>query len=135
MTRLSVVIITHNEEQNIARCLESIRGVADEIVVVDSFSTDKTRAICQKHGARFIRHKFEGHIEQKNFAMRQAKSPYILSLDADEALSPELRQSILDVKNNWASDGYRINRLTNYCGAWIRHCGWYPDTKLRLLDA
>lgn len=135
MVPLSVVIITYNEERNIARCLDSVVAVADDIVVVDSFSTDKTKEICLAKGARFITNTFGGHIEQKNFAITQAKYPHILSLDADEALSPELVQSITEVKQNWQQDGYWTNRLTNYCGQWIKHCGWYPDRKLRLWDS
>lgn len=132
MIRLSSVIITFNEERNIGRCLESLTGIADEIVVVDSGSTDKTEEICKKYGAKFIRHPFEGHIEQKNFAITQSSYEHILSLDADEVLSPELKASIAFIKDKWEKEGYSFNRLTNYCGQWIRHCGWYPDTKLRL---
>lgn len=132
MIRLSAIIITFNEERNIGRCLASLSGVADEIVVVDSYSTDRTEAICLEYGAKFIRHAFEGHIEQKNYALDQAAFPYILSLDADEALSPELRQSVLDAKSNWKADGYYVSRITSYCGKWIRHGGWYPDRKLRM---
>jgi len=135
MPKLSVVIITFNEERNIGRCIGSVREVADEIVVVDSSSTDRTREICENSGVKFIEHSFEGHIQQKNFAITQAKYPYQLSLDADEALSDELKTEILKIKNDWKSDGYRMNRLTNYCGKWIHHCGWYPDTKLRLYDS
>ncbi len=135
MTPVSVVIITFNEEHNIARCLESVKGIADEIVIVDSFSKDKTKEICLNYGAKFIENKFEGHIQQKNFAITQAKYPHILSLDADEALDEKLCQSISEVKNNFVHDGYYMNRLTNYCGKWVRHSGWYPDTKLRLWDS
>lgn len=135
MPNISVVIITYNEERNIGRCLESLGGIADDIVVVDSFSTDKTGEICQQYGARFIKHSFEGHIEQKNWAIPHAKYPYILSLDADEVLTDELRNSILEVKKNWKYDGYYFNRLTNYCGKWIRHSSWYPSRKLRLWDS
>lgn len=129
---LSAVIITFNEERNIGRCLESLLGVADDIVVVDSFSTDKTREICLSYGVRFESHTFDGYIEQKNYALTRAKYQLVLSLDADEALSDELRQSILRVKSNKLYDGYTMNRFTNYCGQWIRHSGWYPDRKLRL---
>jgi len=135
MPAISVVIITYNEEKNIERCIRSVEGVADEIVVVDSFSTDKTQEICEKYQVRFLKNKFVGHIEQKNFAITQATHPHILSLDADEALSEDLRQSILKAKENWQHDGYYFNRLTNYCGKWIKHCGWYPDRKLRLWDS
>jgi glycosyltransferase involved in cell wall biosynthesis len=132
MIKISAVIITYNEEWNIAYCIDSLSGVADEIVVVDSFSTDSTEQICKSKGVRFIQHTFEGHIEQKNYAMQQASNDYILSLDADERLSPELKKSIEGVKNNWQADAYYFNRLTNYCGKWIHHCGWYPDAKIRL---
>jgi len=134
MAPLSAVIITYNEEKNIARCIESVRTVADEIIIVDSFSTDATENICKNAGATFIQHPFKGHIEQKNFALSQANHDCILSLDADEALSPELAAGIAAVKENWQHDGYLFNRLTSYCGQWIRHCGWYPDPKVRLFD-
>lgn len=130
--QLSAVIITFNEEKNIKRCLDSILEVADEIVVVDSFSKDKTKAICSDYQLRFIEHAFEGHIEQKNWAKEQAKYDYILSLDADEALDEQLKSSILEAKKHWDSDGYSMNRLTNYCGHWVKHSGWYPDVKMRL---
>ena len=134
MTNLSVVIITFNEEKNIARCLGSIENIADDIVVVDSFSQDRTEQICSQFNVRFIKHKFEGHIEQKNWAIQQAKYPHVLSLDADEALNEQLKSHVKRIKENWAADGYTMNRLTNYCGQWIKHSGWYPDKKLRLWD-
>jgi glycosyltransferase involved in cell wall biosynthesis len=133
--KISAIIITYNEERNILRCLGSLRGVADEIVVVDSYSGDRTGEICRQFGARFIEHRFAGHIEQKNWAILQASFPHILSLDADETLSDQLRESILRVKEHWTHDGYYFNRLTNYCGKWIRHTSWYPSRKLRLWDA
>ena len=135
MTPISAVIITFNEERNIERCLASLQGVVDDIVVVDSFSKDKTEEICTKYNVRFVQHAFEGHIEQKNWAIKQAKYPHILSLDADEALDEKLKQSILATKTNWKFNGYTMSRLTNYCGTWVYHCGWYPDTKLRLWDS
>jgi glycosyltransferase involved in cell wall biosynthesis len=135
MSKISVVIITCNEEKNIERCLLSIRDIADEIVVVDSFSTDRTEEICRKYNVKFFQHEFLGHIEQKNFAITKARYPHILSLDADEALSPELKKSISNVKENWKYDGYYFNRLTNYCGKWIKHGSWYPARKLRLWDS
>jgi glycosyltransferase involved in cell wall biosynthesis len=141
MQKISAVVITFNEERNILRCLESLSAVADEIVVVDSFSTDRTEAICadfakaKQMPLRFLQNKFEGHIQQKNFAMQQAAHVYILSLDADEALSPELEQSILLLKEKPVlNNGYSFNRRTSYCGQWIWHCGWYPDRKLRLVN-
>lgn len=135
MIRLSVVIITFNEEKNIGRCLDSVKEIADDIVVVDSFSKDSTKEICLSKGARFVEHVFEGHIQQKNWAITQALYPHVLSLDADEALDEKLRHSILNAKKNWNKEGYYMNRLTNYCGHWVRHCGWYPDRKLRLWDS
>ncbi len=135
MPKLSVVIITYNEEKNIGRCLESVYDIVDDIVVVDSYSTDSTGEIVKSYGGRFIPHVFEGHIEQKNWAITQAKYPHILSLDADEVLSHRLKDSILGVKEDWKYDGYYFNRLTNYCGKWIRHTSWYPARKMRLWDS
>jgi glycosyltransferase involved in cell wall biosynthesis len=135
MIKLSVVIITFNEEHNIGRCLESVREIADEVVVLDSFSTDKTEEICKAHNAKFFQHAFDGHIQQKNRAITYATSPYVLSLDADETIDETLKKSILEVKKNWKFDAYWMNRLTNYCGKWIKHGGWYPDRKLRLWDS
>ena len=132
--KISAVIITYNEEANIERCLDSLEGTADEVLVVDSFSSDRTADICKSKGVDFIQHPFDGHIEQKNYALSCASNDYVLSLDADEALSQKLSQSIQAAKQNWTEDGYSVNRLTNYCGKWIRHCGWYPDTKIRLWD-
>lgn len=135
MIPLSVVIIARDEERNIGRCLASVQGVADEIVVVDSYSVDRTPQICREAGARVIEHPFAGHVQQKNWALTQATHPYVLSLDADEALTPELAASIVRARADWSFDGYTMNRLTSYCGVWVRHCGWYPDPKLRLFDA
>lgn len=132
--KLSAVIITYNEERNIDRCLKSLQSVADEIVVVDSFSTDKTEEICKQYAVRFIQHPFEGHIQQKNVAIDAAENDWILSLDADEALTPMLEMSIRNVKENQLFNGYKFNRLTNYCGHWVKFCGWYPDTKVRLIN-
>jgi glycosyltransferase involved in cell wall biosynthesis len=134
MPKISVVIITLNEEKNIGRCLQSVKDIADEIVVVDSFSTDKTEDICREFGVKFIQHAFEDYVRQHTFADAQARYDHIVSLDADEALSEELVQSIQVAKKYWKNDGYFMNRLTNYCGKWIRYSGWYPDKKLRLYD-
>lgn len=130
--KLSAVIITFNEEEHLDKCLTSLQGVVDEIIVVDSFSTDKTEAICKSHDVTFITQKFLGYLEQKNFAISKATHNYILSLDGDEALSDELKASILQVKDNWEFDGYYLHRKNNYCGQWIHHSDWYPDKKLRL---
>ncbi|UII19250.1 glycosyltransferase family 2 protein [Fulvivirga ligni] len=131
--KISGVIITYNEERNIAACIDSMQDVVDEIVVVDSLSTDNTVAIAEKYGAKIISHAFDGHIQQKNFAMKQASNDIILSLDADERVSEDMKASILKVKNSWDADGYVFNRLNNYCGAWLKY-SWYPDKKLRLWD-
>lgn len=135
MSFLSVVIITFNEEKNIGRCLESVRGLADEVVVVDSLSVDGTKKICSEFGARFIEQAFLGYIEQKNFALDQASNDMVLSLDADEAVDDELKAAIVRVKQaGFGADGYIMSRCTNYCGKWIRHGTWYPDRKLRIFD-
>lgn len=134
MIKISAVIITFNEEKNISRCIASVKEVADEILVVDSFSTDQTREICESYAVRFIQNKWPGYADQKNFANSQASYDHILSVDADEALSPELITSIINIKQNWQYDGYEMNRMTNYCGKWIRHGSWYPDKQLRLFD-
>jgi glycosyltransferase involved in cell wall biosynthesis len=133
INRITAVIITKNEERNIGRCLDSLIGVADEIVVIDSFSDDVTAEICKNYQLRFIQKEWLGYAETKNFGISLANNPFILSLDADEALSEELRNEILILKDNEiSSDGFYLNRLTNYCGKWIYHCGWYPDFKIRL---
>lgn len=134
LIKLSVVIITFNEEKNIERCIKSVTDFADEILVVDSFSKDQTEDICKKYDVRFVRHSFQGYIEQKNWALSQSTYDHVLSLDADEVVSEELKKSILQIRENRTHDGYYFNRLTNYCGQWIYHCGWYPDRKLRLFD-
>jgi len=132
MVKISAIIITQNEERNIGRCIDSVRSVVDEIVVIDSFSTDQTCDIALEKGARVIKHRFISHIDQKNFAVTQATYEYVLSLDADEYLSEQLTGSILEVKESWPYEAYRMNRLSNYGGKWIRHGNWYPDQKIRL---
>ncbi len=130
--KLSVVIITLNEEKNIAKCLDAAWQVADEIIVIDSFSTDRTQQICEERGAGFIENKFKGHIEQKNFAIEQAHFEYVLSVDADEVLSNELISSIRKVKLNPIFDAYTLNRMSFYVDRFIRHGHWFPDKKIRL---
>jgi glycosyltransferase involved in cell wall biosynthesis len=134
MPEISVAIMTLNEERNIERCLSSVKGIADEILVIDSFSTDRTEEICREHGAKFIGHPFEGYVEQRKYSIDHAKYDHVLVIDADEALSEKLRAEIIKVKHNWTHDGYEFNRLNSFCGQWIRHSGWYPDRKLRLFD-
>lgn len=131
--KLSVVIITLNEERNIEDCLLSVKTVADEILVVDSYSTDRTEEICLRHGAKFVKNKWEGIVAQRNFAQSLAMHPVLLNLDADERLSPGLIESILKEKEKgFPLKGYSMNRCNNYCGRWIRHGVYYPDRKLRL---
>ncbi|MBN1107777.1 MAG: glycosyltransferase family 2 protein [Bacteroidales bacterium] len=134
MPEISAVIIAYNEEQFIERCLASLDGIADEIVVVDSFSTDSTPSICSRFNVKFSTHPFEGYVQQKTYATSLASFTWVLSIDADEALSEELRKSILKIKDNPVFDGYVFNRLNNYCGKWIRHSRWYPDRHLRLFN-
>ncbi len=134
MIKLSGVIITFNEERSIEKCLKSLLPVVDEIVVVDSYSTDKTKAICEKHNVTFFEHEFLGYVEQKNYALTKASHNFIVALDGDEALSERLQHSILNLKSNWQFEGYYCNRLNNFCGQWIKHSDWYPNKKLRVFD-
>lgn len=131
--KLSVAIITFNEEHNLRRCLDSLGDLADEIVVVDSLSTDNTRAVAAAYPqTRFISQAFLGYGPQKDFAVAQTQNDIVLSLDADEALSDELYAAIDGALDDFTADGYTMNRLNNYVGRWVRHSGWYPDRKLRL---
>ena len=134
MILLSGVVITFNEERNLARCLESLRAVCDELLVVDSGSTDRTREIAAAAGARVVQRPFDGFTAQKAFAAAQAAHDHVLSLDADEWLSPELTAAIAAVKAGWTHDGYDFNRLNLYGERPVRSCGWYPDAKIRLWD-
>ena len=134
MTKISATIITKNEEESIERCILSLKKVADEIIVIDSFSTDRTEEICNNLEVRFYKNKFEGHIQQKNFAISKANNDYILSLDADEALNESLINEIIQLKSNMKYEAYKINRLNNYMGKWIRFTDWNPDWKIRLFD-
>lgn len=129
---LSVAIVTLNEEANLPRTLASVAW-ADEIVVVDSGSTDATRTIAQSHGARFVTEPWRGYAAQKNFALSLCTSEWVLSLDADEAASPELAASIQKVLMAPPSHtAYALPRRNFFLGRWIRHGGYYPDPKLRL---
>ena len=134
MKKISATIITLNEEDKIRQCLESLQDVADEIVVVDSLSTDNTKSICEEFGVRFIEQKWLGYSEQKNLANNIASHDWILSIDADEVLSDELKKSILKIKDSdFDTDVvFSFNRLNNYCGKWIHHSGFYPDKKIRI---
>ncbi|MBW1679690.1 MAG: glycosyltransferase family 2 protein [Deltaproteobacteria bacterium] len=131
--KLSVCVITYNEEGNIRDCLESVKW-AHEIVVVDSFSEDKTADICKEYTDKVLQRKWPGYVEQKNFIIQQAKGDWILSLDADERVSPELQEDINAVLQGQMDnfDGFYFPRHSFYLGRWINHGGWYPDYKLRL---
>jgi glycosyltransferase involved in cell wall biosynthesis len=132
MIKLSAAIIVFNEERNIARCLDSLQGLADEIIIVDSQSTDKTIEIANNYQVKIHQQEFLGYAAQKNLANSLCSYEYIISLDADEVISEKLKQEILLLKTNFAADAYELNRLTNYAGKWVHHCGWYPDRKIRI---
>jgi glycosyltransferase involved in cell wall biosynthesis len=132
MQGISVAIITWNEERNLADCIRSCDEIADEIVVLDSFSTDRTEAIARSFPkVRFEQHAFDGHVEQKNRALAHCRNDWVLSLDADERLTPELREEICALAPGDAV-GFRMPRLTFAMGRPIRHAGWYPQRKYRL---
>jgi len=133
MTKLSAVIITKNEEKNIRRCLQSIIKVADEVIVIDSQSTDKTVSICREFQVDIFQFEWKGYAHAKNYGIGKTKNDYILSIDADEVLSEPLIHSIQKAKEQFAG-AYSFNRLSNYCGQWIHHCGWYPDRKIRIFS-
>lgn len=129
---LSVVLITFNEGHHIAKCLKAVQAVADEIVVIDSGSTDDTIEVCKAYGARVINLTWSGYSAQKNFGNNQTSLDWILSIDADEVLNETLIQSILKWKRNPQAACFK--RMTNYCGTFIKHGGWYPDVKVRLFN-
>jgi len=133
MNRISACLITLNEEHNLPRALDSLRGIADEIVVVDSGSTDRTLEIARERGAATFHRAWTNYSEQKNYAAERATHDWILSLDADEELSTSLQSSLLHWKETPpAGTVYEVSRRTWYLGAWIRHSGWYPDFQRRL---
>jgi glycosyltransferase involved in cell wall biosynthesis len=134
MEKLSVVVITYNEEKNIGRCLRSVKAIADEIIVLDSFSTDNTVAIARQSGAKVWQQPFRGYVEQKNEATRLASYNYIMSIDADEEIDETLQSAISDIKQTFTFGAYRMKRCTNFCGYFIRNGAWYPDRKVRLFD-
>lgn len=132
--KISAVIITYNEAANICRCIDSMKDVVDEIIVVDSFSKDATPELAKAKGVRFFQHPFTSHREQKNIALAHATYEYILSLDADEHLSAHLRESIRQAKAEGKHRAYSMNRLSSWGGKWVKHGNWYPDRKIRLWD-
>jgi glycosyltransferase involved in cell wall biosynthesis len=135
MKRISACLVTLNEEHNLPRALASLKGIADEIVVVDSGSTDRTVETARTGGAMLFVRAFTNHADQKNYAASRATNEWIFLLDADEELSAELRQSLLKWKQSEPEfAAYEMARLTWYLGAWIRHSRWYPDFQRRLYD-
>lgn len=132
MTPVSAVIITFNEAHNIARCLNALSGLVDEIIVVDSFSTDATKKICESFDVLFFQREWQGYAPTKNWANAQASHNYILSVDADEEVDKILAKSLTRAREKGLSGVYEVNRITNYCGQWVRYSGWYPDRKIRI---
>lgn len=134
MRKLSCIIVCYNEEQKIQATLESLRDVCDEILVVDSFSTDATVEICRRYTEQIIERSWNGYRDQKQYATEQAAHDWVLSLDADEELSPTLRAELLQWKEAGGNDcnGYLIPRVAFFMGRWIKHTTWYPDLQLRL---
>jgi glycosyltransferase involved in cell wall biosynthesis len=132
--KLSCVIVCYNEEEKIQATLEGLRDVCDEILVVDSFSTDATVEICRQYTERVIQRSWNGYRDQKQYATEQAIHDWVLSLDADEELSQELRAELLQWKESGGNhcNGYFIPRLAFFMGRWIKHTTWYPDWQLRL---
>ena len=131
---LSVAVITLNEEEHLPRCLASVRGLASEIVVVDSGSTDRTAEIARESGAVFLSEPWPGHVAQKNKALSACSQPFVLSLDADEEVSPDLAAALHQLFSDRlpGPDGFWINRRTFYLGQWIRH-SWNPEWRVRLV--
>jgi hypothetical protein len=133
MPALTAILISYNEELDLPRALASLAGIADEIILVDSGSTDRTCEIARTFGARVHSRKLDNFAEQKNYAASLSSNDWILSIDCDHELSPELRASLIAWKQESpANSGYEILLLTNYLGAWIRHSGWYPEFKVLL---
>jgi len=131
---ISAIIITYNEERNIRDCLESLKWV-NEIIVVDAESQDKTTKIAEELGARTYSQKWQGYGKQKNYALGKATGDWILSIDADERITPELAKEIVEKLTNPSFSGYKIPRKAYFLGRWIRHSGWYPGYVLRLFQA
>jgi len=130
--KISATIITYNEERNLPRAIESLR-CADEVLVVDSGSSDRTVELAEKLGARVVESPWLGYAKQKNLAAERASFDWILSIDADESLSEALEGEIWRLKKAQPdSDAYTMPRMARYLGRWIRHSGWYPDRKVRL---
>ncbi len=133
MNRLSVCLVAQNEQQNLPRCLRSVRDLADEIILVDGGSTDSTQEIAREFGAKVFTRPFTNHADQKNHAALLASQDWIFLLDADEELSDQLKESVRQWKTQEPQFAvYEMARLTWYLGAWIRHSRWYPDWQRRI---
>lgn len=132
MNKLSTVIMTFNEEAKIERCIQSVLSISDEIIVLDSYSTDRTKTLAQALGAQVKEHKFLGYIKQRELSISHAQYELILALDADEFLSPELEKEILQIKNNPQFDAYYLNRLNSINGFWLHHGSEFPHHIIRL---
>lgn len=135
MDHISATIITHNEEAQIERCLKSLEGVADEIIVVDSYSRDNTVEICRRYNCKITQREFSGFGTSKQYATSLTTHRYVLSVDADEVLSQQLRQAIIRTKEEgFAHRVYSMSVINHYCGKPIKRCGWYPDIQIRLFN-
>ena len=134
MTPISAVIITFNEERNIKNCIESLIPVMDEIIIIDSFSTDLTKEICLTYPVVYMEKSWQGYSDAKNFGNSMAKHEFIFSIDADERLSEDLQNELILLKSQKIKGNYSVNRLTNYCNHWIYYSGWFPDWNTRLFS-
>jgi len=134
MRSLSTVIITFNEEEKIERCIRSAWEVSDEVLILDSFSTDKTLEIAQSLGAKIYQNEFLGFIKQRGLSIEKAQHDFVLALDADEYLDEELKEAIIKVKTHPTADCYQLNRMSSLAGHWLRWGTWYPHRIIRLFD-
>jgi len=130
--KITSTIITLNEERNIGRCIDALLPISDEIIVLDSFSTDRTKEICSAKNVHFEQREWQGYANAKNYLNQLASNAYIFSVDADEAPDRELQDEVLKHKEKGFIGTYSVNRKTNYCGSWITYSGWYPDIKTRI---
>ena len=134
MNTISIVVITFNEAKNIIRCLNSVKLIADEIIIIDSNSTDTTELACKQFNATFIKRSFTNYADQRNAAFEFATMEYLFFLDADEELSEHLIHVIQKLKQaGMDKDAYKVNRFNNFCGKWIKHGMWYPERMVRMI--
>lgn len=135
MVKVSALVLAHNEEEKIGRCLKSLSW-ADEIILVDAESQDKTAQIARGYTQRVYSHPWDGFVAQRNWALKQAQHQWVLFLDADEVISSRLRKELEALKDKGIGDysGFEIPRKSFYLGGWVKHCGWYPNYQLRLFN-